>query len=167
MMKGITIRLAEAADAAQLNAALRELSKDMGDTHFASDEDVMAAGFGETPSFLALLAESESEVVGVVMFSSFYSTTRGTSGVFVSDLWVAKSQRGVGLARKLLASVCDVAANKWQSSCLRLNVYKDNHGAIAAYKKLGFDTDNNESVMTLNAKQFNTLMGANSEGHLR
>jgi ribosomal protein S18 acetylase RimI-like enzyme len=167
MMKGITIRLAEAADAAQLNAALRELSKDMGDTHLASDEDVLAAGFGKTPSFLALLAECENEVVGVAMFSSFYSTTRGTSGVFVSDLWVAKPRRGAGLARNLLASVCEVAADKWQCSCLRLNVYKDNHGAIAAYEKLGFDTDHNENVMTLNAIQFNTLMGANSEGHLR
>ena len=159
-MKDITIRLAEAADAARLNAALRELSKDMDDTHLASDEAIKAAGFGESPSFFALIAECEGAVVGVALFSSFYSTTRGTSGVFVSDLWVSKKQRGSGVGRNLLASVCDVAAKKWQCSCLRLNVYRDNHNAIAAYEKLGFDTDHNESVMTLNAKQFNTLMGA-------
>ena len=40
-MKDITVRLAEAADASKLNAALRQLSSDLEDTHLASDEDVL------------------------------------------------------------------------------------------------------------------------------
>ena len=156
-MTSITIRPAETTDAAKLNAALRELSNDLKDTHLASDADVEIAGFGESPCFSALLAEAHSDVVGVVMFSPLYSTTRGAPGVFVSDLWVSKSQRGAGIARNLLVAVCESAADKWGAAFLRLNVYRHNDSAIAAYEKIGFDTDLHEAVMTLNLCEFNTL----------
>ena len=50
----------------------------------------------------------------------------------------------------------------WQASgslpaFLRLNVYRDNQAAIAAYEKIGFDTDLHEAVMTLNRGEFNAL----------
>ena len=153
----ITIRLAELADAARLNAALQELSNDLDDTHRASNKDLELAGFGKSPCFSALLAESQNDLVGVAMFSPMYSTTRGAPGVFVSDLWVSKSQRGMGVARNLLAEVCESAADKWGAAFLRLNVYQDNQGAIAAYEKLGFDTDLHEAVMTLNPNEFDAL----------
>jgi len=156
-MTSITIRLAEEADAARLNAALRQLSNDLNDTHLASNKDVELAGFGKSPSFSALLAELQNDVVGVAMFSPLYSTTRGAPGVFVSDLWVSKSQRGTGIARNLLAAVCESAADKWGAAFLRLNVYRDNQAAINAYEKIGFDTDLHEAVMTLNLAEFNTL----------
>ena len=156
-MTNITIRSAELADAARLNAALRELSHDLDDTHLASDKDVELAGFGKSPSFSALLAELHQDVVGVAMFSPLYTTTRGAPGVFVSDLWVSKSQRGAGIARNLLAEVCDAAEGQWGAAFLRLNVYRHNQVAIAVYEKLGFDTDLHEAVMTLNLNEFNTL----------
>lgn len=156
-MTNITIRPAKVADVVQLNAALRELSKDLDDTHQASDENLKLAGFGQSPCFSALLAECQNEVVAVAMFSPLYSTTRGAPGVFVSDLWVSKSQRGVGVARNLLAAVCDSAANKWGATFLRLNVYRHNLAAIAAYEKIGFDTDLHDMVMTLNLVEFSSL----------
>jgi len=156
-MTTITIRLAEVTDVARLNAALRELSSDLNDTHLARDNDLELAGFGKSPCFSALLAESQNEVVGVAMFSSLYSTTRGAPGVFVSDLWVAKSKRGNGIARNLLAEVCESAASQWGAAFLRLNVYSHNQPAIEAYEKLGFDADLHEAVMTLNLEKFDTL----------
>ena len=72
-MSGLIIRVAEAADAARLNDALRELSKDLNDVHRANNEDVASAGFGPTPCFSALLAELDGEVVGVTLYSSFFS----------------------------------------------------------------------------------------------
>ena len=156
-MTRITIRPAEAADAGRLNTALRALSDHLNDTHYASDEKIAQAGFGESPSFSAILAELGEDVVGVAVFSPIFSTTRGTPGVFVSDLWVATSQRGNGLGRNLLAAVCNFSADKWDAAFLRLNVYRDNRAAIAAYEKLGFDTDLHEAVMTLNFGEFNVL----------
>lgn len=156
-MTRITIRLAEVADATRLNSALRELSDHLDDTHYASDENIAQAGFGEIPCFSAILAELGEDVVGVAVFSPLFSTTRGAPGVFVSDLWVVKSQRGNGVGRKLLAEVCDFCADKWNAAFLRLNVYRDNQAAITTYEKLGFDTDLHEAVMTLNPGEFNSL----------
>ena len=156
-MSGVIIRLAEAADAPRLNNALRELSRDLNDVHRASNEDVASAGFGSAPCFSALLAEVDSDVVGVAVYSSFFSTTRGAPGVFVSDLWVAESMRGSGVARSLLSAVCDFAARQWGAAFLRLNVYHHNQAAIAAYEKLGFDADHHERVMTLGIDNFDIL----------
>lgn len=156
-MSGLIIRMAEAADAARLNDALRELSKDLNDVHRASNEDVASAGFGPVPCFSALLAELDGDVLGVTVYSPFFSTTRGAPGVFVSDLWVAESLRGSGVARSLLSGVCDFAARQWSAAFLRLNVYHHNESAIAAYEKLGFDADHHERVMTLGIDNFDTL----------
>jgi len=156
-MSTVSFRLAEAADAARLNAALRELSRELDDVHLATDEDVENAGFGPAPCFSALLAEFDDDVVGVAVFSSFFSTTRGAPGVFVSDLWVSESLRGSGVARSLLSAVCDFAAQQWGAAFLRLNVYHHNEAAIAAYEKLGFDADHHERVMTLGIDNFDIL----------
>ena len=156
-MSRVIIRLAEAADAARLNDALRELSKDLNDVHRASNEGVASAGFGAAPCFSALLAELDGDVVGVAVYSSFFSTTRGAPGVFVSDLWVSASWRGSGVARRLLSGVCDFAAQQWGAAFLRLNVYHHNEAAISAYEKLGFDADHHERVMTLGVENFDVL----------
>lgn len=47
----VSIRLAERADAARLNAALTRLSADLGDTHQATDAALEAAGWGATRPF--------------------------------------------------------------------------------------------------------------------
>lgn len=156
-MSRVIVRLAEAQDAARLNDALRELSKDLNDVHRASNEDIENAGFGPAPCFSALLAELDDDVVGVAVCSSFFSTTRGAPGVFVSDLWVLESLRGSGVARSLLSAVCDFAAQQWGAAFLRLNVYHHNEAAIGAYEKLGFDTDHHERVMTLGIDNFDIL----------
>ena len=156
-MSNITIRPAEVADVEQLNTALRQLSYDLDDTHLSSDENLKLAGFGQSPCFSALLAECQNEVIAVAMFSPIYSTTRGAPGVFVSDLWVSHSRRGAGLARNLLAAVCDAAVDQWSAAFLRLNVYRHNQVAITAYEKIGFDTDLHETIMTLNLGEFDSL----------
>lgn len=156
-MSEVITRLAGKDDAERLNAALRQLSRELGDEHLASDEDVARAGFGESPSFSAFLAELDGEIVGVALCSAFFSTTRGAAGVFVSDLWVVEAQRGSGVARRLLAAVCDHAAREWEAAFMRLNVYHHNSSAVAAYERLGLATDHHEKVMTLGIDNFDRL----------
>lgn len=144
MAAGITIRLAEAADAGRLNAALRALSADLGDTHRATDADIAAAGFGSEPAFRAILALRAEQVVGVAVFSPLYSTTRGCAGAYVSDLWVARAARGDGLGPRLLAAVRDAGAG-----FIRLAVYGDNPRAVAFYERMGFAARRGEVGMIL------------------
>lgn len=156
---GIVIRRAEAADAPRLNAALRRLSSDLGDRHRAGDEDVRRAGFGAAPSFTALLAERDGEIMGVALASPVFSTTRGAPGAFVSDLWVSETARGTGLGRRLLSAVAVMAEADWGAAYLKLSVYHDNTGARAVYDRLGFAPLEDETTMILGASELDRLKG--------
>ncbi len=137
-MDGIAIRPARVEDVDLLDAALRALSADLGDTHRATAEDLRAAGFGTAPAFRALLALRGGSAVGAAVFSPLYSTTRGVPGAYVSDLWVAASARGAGLGVRLLTAVRDEARALWGAGFLRLAVHEDNVRALAFYRGLGF-----------------------------
>ncbi len=148
-MDRIRIRLAERQDVPQLNAALRKLSESMGDTHRAHDLLVESAGFGDTPAFFALIGERAGEVIGVAVYSPLFSTTRGRTGAYVSDLWVDAPARGQGLGVQLLAAVRDWAQAQWGASFVRLAVYDDNPRAASFYVGLGFVPAVAETSMTL------------------
>lgn len=148
-MAWITIRLAEAADAARLNAALQALSADLGDTHRASDADILDAGFGAMPAFRSLIALDSGTVVGAALFSPLYSTTLGGAGAYVSDFWIEGTKRGTGLAPRLLAATRDEARTHWGARFLRLSVYADNPRAAAFYERIGFTARPGEVGMIL------------------
>ena len=138
MARAVTIRIAGRDDAAMLNGALRALSADLGDTHGATDADILRDGFGPDPAFRAQMALCEGAVVGAAVYSPIYSTTRARPGVYVSDLWVAGSMRGAGLGPRLLAAVRDDARQRWGGGFIRLAVYTDNPRAVAFYERMGF-----------------------------
>ena len=156
----MVIRKAELDDAPRLNAALRRLSADIGDRHRATDDDLRRAGFGPVPSFTALLAEAEGEVVGVALVSPVFSTTKGAPGAFVSDLWVAETARGTGLGRRLLGAVAEMARADWGAAYLKLSVYHDNPSARAVYARLGFAALEGEITMILGAPELDRLKSA-------
>ncbi len=158
-MDWITIRQAKASDAACLNAALAQLSADLKDTHRATAEALLRAGFAGTASFAALLAECDREIIGVAMFSPVFSTTRGAPGAYVSDLWVAKQARQQGLGRRLLKEAAATAKRLWGAEFLKLSVYRSNVQARQAYKRLGFDASLEETNMVLKGQDFQILMG--------
>ncbi len=110
----------------------------MGDTHRATEADLLRAGFGPQPAFHAALAEQAGEVVGAALYAPLFSSTTGGAGAYVSDLWVAEGLRGQGLGERLLAFVRDQAATDWGAIFLKLAVYDDNPRAEAFYARLGF-----------------------------
>ncbi|XHC10442.1 N-acetyltransferase [Labrenzia sp. ac12] len=158
-MSNITIRRAERADAERLHAALLQLSADMGDTHVAGLDDVIRHGFSETPAFFALLAirSSDDRTLGVLQASPVFSTTRGGTGLFVSDLWVDGEARGEGLGQRLLAASLNLAPDSWTPIFLKLAVYHDNPDARRFYERLGFAPREGETVFDLRAPALDKL----------
>ena len=146
-------------DVARLDAALRSLSADMGDTHRASVDDLLRAGFGPLPAFHALLAEAGPEVLAAAVYSPVMSTTWGKPGAYVSDLWVARGARGTGLGAAMLAAVRDAARTAWGAGFLRLAVYDDNTPALAFYRARGFEARPRETFMTLEGESLDNLSG--------
>lgn len=143
------IRIASAADAGLVAAALRQLSRDMGDHHAASDGLTIRALSAPQPACRAVIGVAGDAVLGVALFSPFLSTTRGLVGAYVSDLWVSQAARGQGLGPRLLTAVRDAMATDWGGSFLRLSVYDDNLGALRFYHRLGFRSKAGETWLTL------------------
>lgn len=158
-MSEFTFRPAAPTDAAGLNAALRQLSAGMGDTHRASDAQI-AQALAPGGACRALLAERAGALVGAAVFSPLFSTARGMAGVYVSDLWVADKHRGAGLGPLLLAGVRDAGAQHWGAGFLRLGVYADNTRARAFYDRLGFTHSPDEHYLTLTGAALAALKGA-------
>ena len=136
-------------------AALRALSRDMGDPYLM--DDAVLAGALACGAAAAVLAKDGAAPVGVALYSPFPSTTRGLMGAFVTDLWVDAGQRGTGLGRGLLAAVRDDMAARWGGSFLRLNYYADNPAAAAFYARLGFAPKPQEIWVTLEGEGLSAL----------
>jgi len=132
-----------------LNQALRALAVDLGDD-FLTDEDTLCeAVCGANAPCIALLAHAGGEPLGIALASRVFSTVRGGAGLYVSDLWVAKAQRGKGLARRLLALTAQEGVSLNAGHFLKLTVYHDNPQALAAYDQLGFIRQVDETNMIL------------------
>jgi hypothetical protein len=81
-MPSVTIRLAEASDAATIVRLVRELADFEGllDQVRLSEADVLRDGFGEQRRFACLLAEVDGAPVGLALYFEDYSTFEGRPG---------------------------------------------------------------------------------------
>ena len=155
----IKIRLARSEDAAAITTMLKQLADEIGDSDaFSCDvEAIRRHGFGDKPILQSLIAESAGQNVGLALFFPIFSTTRGKSGVYVQDLWVAGQARGQGLGVNLLVAAIKHAAHEWQAEFLKLTVYADNSTATEFYRLLGFEGDDRERPVALEGAAFTKL----------
>jgi ribosomal protein S18 acetylase RimI-like enzyme len=151
----ITVRRAERKDAAAIHALLRALARarDVVDKVRSSVADSERDGFGEQPAFEALIAEVSGAAVGHCLYFGSYSTWRGTPGIYVQDLVVAETARGLGVGRRLLAEIAAVARARG-GSYLRLSVDDDNPRAQAFYRRSGFRHSQAEMICVLDEDAF-------------
>ncbi len=156
-MDGIVIAPVTQDTVPLLDAALRRLATDLGDDYLADQATLSAAICGPASGCFALLASSDEGTMGVVLVAPVFSTMRGGAGLFVSDLWVAASARGKGLARRLLAATLQEGARRHSARFLKLTVYHDNPGARASYDRLGFAASPDETNMFLTGAALETL----------
>jgi ribosomal protein S18 acetylase RimI-like enzyme len=154
------IRLAGPADIDALDAALRRLSADLGDDHIATATALAAACHGPAAFAAALLACDRSGVVGAALFAPAFSTTLGTPGAVVSDLWVAAIVRGTGLGRRLLAEVARESEARWNAGYLRITAYADSTEARGFYERTGFRFRDADRNAILAGDGFRALIGA-------
>lgn len=147
-MRRSTIRVRRAVehDVPALLTLMRRLAEFEGyDADFAVTEDIMLAqGFsGETPDFFAFVAEDESVATGLIGMLVYYLipfTFRARPTLFIKELYVSESGRGLGVGEALMRAAAtaaverDCAAIKWQ-------VADWNASARNFYEKLGARSD--------------------------
>ncbi len=100
----------------------------------------LAENFAPGKTDLALVAELNGEVVGSAGLHPVGPQLRRRHALMLGISVAPKAQRqGVGTA--LMAALCDYA-DRWAGALrIELNVYTDNHGAIALYRKFGFEIE--------------------------
>lgn len=134
----LTLRPAQADDAAEILALIRELADYERLLHEvdATPEDLHAALFGATPRVFCDLAAQDGVIAGFALWFYSFSTFRGRHGIYLEDLFVRPAMRGHGIGRALLA---DLAARCLRENLARLewSVLDWNEPALAFYRTLG------------------------------
>lgn len=102
----------------------------------AEDEQTWIQDHLDRPDWLALLAETDGQIIGTLSFEAeaFQRIRhRGSLGISVAETW-----RGRGVGTALLQSLLDWAAESPGIEKVCLEVFATNELAIGLYKKLGF-----------------------------
>jgi GNAT superfamily N-acetyltransferase len=132
------IRMAGAEDSATILNLIRELAafEDLLDQVRATEADIQRDGFGPDRRFECLLAEVDGRAVGFALFFTSYSTFEGRAGLYLEDIYVAESARGLGIGRALIARLARLADGRGYPR-LDLSVLHWNP-ARAFYERLNF-----------------------------
>ncbi len=134
----LTFRPAVAADVEQIYRMLVALADHDHGQVKGGTESIARYGFGPEPMFRVILAEQDTVPVGLCLFVPEYSSWRGQIGVYVQDLYVAESARGLGLGRALLAEAAR-SGRDWEAQFLTLMVQRNNEIGLGFYNAQGFE----------------------------
>ncbi len=154
----VTLRPATADDADALHAMILALARELGaaDNVSSSADDFRRFGFSEPPCFHGLIAERNHTAVGLCLYFFSFSTWRGMRGVYVQDIYVAESERGGALARRLIAETARRAAEQG-AKYLRLSVDRKNLAAQKFYAKMGITYADRECIYMATGDRFEAL----------
>ena len=83
------------------------------------------------------LFEDNSLAIGFAIVTIGYSSEAGGLSVWIEDVYLRESYRGMGLGSKFITSIENEFKGK--AKRLRLEVEEDNEKAIRLYQKQGFE----------------------------
>ena len=104
-----------------------------------TEEELIKDGFGSNPRYECLLAEFNSEVVGLAFFTPRYSTWVGDT-LHLEDLVVTEKMRGKGIGTLLYREFLMLAKDRGVKR-VEWSVLDWNKTAIDFYKKSGAIVD--------------------------
>lgn len=133
----MNIRAATETDLDLLMSLVERLDSELPPPPYPDDPpDVERAKVeGMVSSGVALLAEQDGQAVAYAL--GRYGD-HGPTTVYVTDLWVERSERGKGIGRELLRHVSEQASERAVTHVV-LDVESRNVAAIAFYEHLGFE----------------------------
>jgi GNAT superfamily N-acetyltransferase len=133
----LSIRPATVNDADLLALMIRELAeyeKEL-DSVKNTASDLARDGFGPSPKFRAMIAESDGETAGYALVCEVYSTWTGRH-LYLEDLYVRPQFRGKGIGKALMAKVARLAIQE-NYYAMRWEVLDWNKPSIEVYRGLG------------------------------
>jgi GNAT superfamily N-acetyltransferase len=135
----VKVRDATAADAAAIDAMIRELAAYEGHTDaLAFSVDRLADALsGDPPRLRALIAEDGAGAAGFVTYTIDYAIWTGGDVVRVDDVFVRERARGSGTGTRLMLRIAELALAGRMSS--RWEIEPANRRAQRFYQSLGVD----------------------------
>ncbi|WP_322969095.1 GNAT family N-acetyltransferase [Faecalibacter sp. LW9] len=149
-MDNVVIRAARKEDCPRILELIKELAlyEKAPDEVTVTLEEMEACGFGEKPVWGSLVAEVNGEILGIALYYDRYSTWKGRR-LYLEDLIVTESARGLGLGKKLLDELIVYAKeNKYHGMVWQ--VLDWNEPAINFYKKYNAEFDGEWVNVSLN-----------------
>ena len=86
------------------------------------------------PFLEGYILESEGEIQGYAMVAKSFSTEFGKPCIWIEDLYLKKSCRGLGIGKQFF----DFITAKYTDCIFRLEVESENERAVKLYQKCGF-----------------------------
>ncbi|MFY4719903.1 cyclophane-containing RiPP N-acetyltransferase HaaN [Streptomyces sp. LaBMicrA B280] len=140
-----TIRPAEKRDVPALAELIEEIERFYGaaDTDIQPLEERLAqveeALFGSPPLAAALLVEDDAgDLAGLAAYSFLWPAAGSSHSLFLKELYVRDSLRRAGVGARLMEELRAVAAARPGCGRLEWMTDRDNPGARAFYRSLGF-----------------------------
>jgi GNAT superfamily N-acetyltransferase len=127
------------------------------DSLCVNSEGLLREGFSDRPRFHALVAESNTEIVGVALYFFTYSTWTSANGLYLEDLYVDLGWRRHGIARALMRELASIAVG---SGCRRFQwlVVRSNEPALRFYESLGAEGAHDWLLMQLRGDGLDRLV---------
>ncbi|MFE2696348.1 cyclophane-containing RiPP N-acetyltransferase HaaN [Streptomyces mirabilis] len=139
----VTIRPADKRDITAVAELIEEIEPFYESTEIQPFEErraqVEEALFGSPPLASALLVEDEAgDIVGLAAYSFLWPSAGSTHSLFLKELYVRDTLRRQGVGARLMDELRAVAAARPGCSRVEWMTDRDNPGARAFYKSLGF-----------------------------
>ena len=122
----------------ELIQELAEYEKAPGEVA-VSLKDLEEDGFGENSIYKLFVAEQNGEIIGIAIFYEKYSTWKGKC-IYLEDLIVTESKRGLGAGKALFEAVIEFAKEN-NSGRMEWQVLDWNTLAIDFYKSYNAELD--------------------------
>jgi ribosomal protein S18 acetylase RimI-like enzyme len=133
----VTVRSARVGDGAAIIEMANALNRYEGKRPTPLTEESLASHlFGPEPMLTCILAELDGVLVGFAAFQPSFDMETGTSGLYMSDLFVREAARRRGVGRALLEWLAREARRRG-GEWLGWGVMKTNAEAQAFYRAIG------------------------------
>ncbi len=144
----ITIRDAVSNDAQLILDFIIELAVYENAKHEVKTDakQTKEAIFGENSTVQALICEQNGEAIGYAVYFYNYSTWLGKKGIYLEDLYISESKRGLGAGKAILKHLAKKAVEencgRFEWSCLDWNTpsreFYESLGAKAQEEWIGY-----------------------------